>query len=178
MDLVELAKAGVRQLFMSTPLIETERFKEGLARLDAELMAARALFEAQVTGAWRSPVPAALTDLTGVAEQLQAAIWVAEACVRVVEGCFELAGSRAVYESLSLQRRVRDVRTAAQHFTLQQRQYVMAGAGVLARLSGEHAPHGKVVATEDNQMIERAELSSLLGGGSDVYDGDRGQIHT
>jgi hypothetical protein len=98
---------------MTTPLIETERFKEGLARLDVELMAARALFEAQVTSAWQRPVKAALTDLAGVAEQLQAAIWVAAACVRVVEGCFELAGSRAVYESSSLQRRVRDVRTGA-----------------------------------------------------------------
>ena len=35
---------------MTTPLVETERFKEGLARLDAELMAARALLEAQVAG--------------------------------------------------------------------------------------------------------------------------------
>jgi indole-3-acetate monooxygenase len=135
MDLVELAKGGVRQLFMTSPLIETERFKEGLARLDAELMAARALLDAQVTSAWQSPVPAQAKDLAGVAEQLQAAIWVASACVRVVEGCFELAGSRAVYESSLLQRRVRDVRTAAQHFTLQQRQYVMAGAAVLARRS-------------------------------------------
>ena len=42
MDLVELAGAGVKQLFMTTPLVETERFKEGLARLDAGLMAARA----------------------------------------------------------------------------------------------------------------------------------------
>jgi indole-3-acetate monooxygenase len=135
MDLVDLAKAGVRQLFMTTPLIETERFKEGLARLDAELMAARALFEAQVTSAWQSPVLSAVTDMAGVAEQLQAAIWVASACVRVTEGCFELAGSRAVYESSSLQQRVRDVRAAAQHFSLQQRQYVVAGAAVLARRS-------------------------------------------
>jgi indole-3-acetate monooxygenase len=135
MDLVELAKAGVRQLFMTTPLIETERFKEGLARLDAELMAARALLEAQLTSVWQSPAQVTVTDLTGVAEQLQAAIWVAAACVRVVEGCFELAGSRAVYESSSLQRRMRDVRAMAQHFSLQQRQYVMAGAAVLARRS-------------------------------------------
>jgi alkylation response protein AidB-like acyl-CoA dehydrogenase len=42
MDLVELAGAGVKQLFMTAPLAETERFKEGLARLDAELMPARA----------------------------------------------------------------------------------------------------------------------------------------
>jgi hypothetical protein len=28
---------------MTTPLVETERFKQGLGRLDADLMAARAL---------------------------------------------------------------------------------------------------------------------------------------
>jgi hypothetical protein len=33
MDLVELAGAGVKQLFMTTPLVETERFKEGLPGL-------------------------------------------------------------------------------------------------------------------------------------------------
>ena len=55
--------------------------------------------------------------------------------VRVAEGCFELAGSRAVYESSSLQRRVRDLRVAAQHFAAQPRNYVTAGAAVLTRLS-------------------------------------------
>jgi hypothetical protein len=42
MDVVELARTGVKQLFMTTALADTERFKEGLARLDTELMAARA----------------------------------------------------------------------------------------------------------------------------------------
>jgi indole-3-acetate monooxygenase len=55
MDLVELAGAGVKQLFMTTPLVETERFKEGLARLDADLMAARALLEAQIARVWQNP---------------------------------------------------------------------------------------------------------------------------
>ncbi|MBV8456969.1 MAG: acyl-CoA dehydrogenase family protein, partial [Acetobacteraceae bacterium] len=40
MDLVEVAGGGVKQMFMTTPLAETERFKEGLARLDADLRAA------------------------------------------------------------------------------------------------------------------------------------------
>jgi alkylation response protein AidB-like acyl-CoA dehydrogenase len=74
-------------------------------------------------------------DLTRVAEQLQAAIWITSACVRVAEGCFELAGSRAVYESSSLQRRMRDLRVAAQHVIVHPRHYVTAGAAVLARLS-------------------------------------------
>jgi indole-3-acetate monooxygenase len=135
MDLVELARTGVKQLFMTTPLAETERFKEGLARLDAELMAARALLDAQITSVWRDSERAPAKGLADVAEQLQAAIWITAACVRVAEGCFELAGSRAVYESSPLQRRVRDLRVAAQHVAVHPRQYVSAGAAVLARLS-------------------------------------------
>ena len=120
---------------MATKLVETERFKEGLARLDAELMAARALLEAQIACVWQNSERAPAKDLAGVAEQLQAAIWITSACVRVAEGCFELAGSRAVYESSSLQRRVRDLRVAAQHVAVHPRHYVTAGAAVLARLS-------------------------------------------
>jgi alkylation response protein AidB-like acyl-CoA dehydrogenase len=134
-DLVELPRAGVKQLFMTTPLAETERFKEGLARLDAELMAARALLETQITSVWQNPERSAAKGMARVAEQLQAAIWITSACVRVTEGCFELAGSRAVYESSSLQRRVRDLRVAAQHAIVHPRHYVTAGAAALARLS-------------------------------------------
>jgi len=140
MDLVELARTGVKQLFAATSLVETERFKEGLARLDAELMAASALLEAQITRVWQNPERSAAKDLSRVAEQLQAAVWITSACVRVAEGCFELAGSRAVYEDSSLQRRVRDLRVAAQHAAVHPRHYATAGAGVLGRLSREHAP--------------------------------------
>ena len=55
MDVVELAGAGVKQLLVTTPRVETERFKEGLARLDADLMAARALPEAQIARVWQNP---------------------------------------------------------------------------------------------------------------------------
>jgi indole-3-acetate monooxygenase len=134
-DLVALAGAGVKQLFMTTPLVETERFREGLARLDADLKAARALLEAEVARVWQNPAQASGKDLSRIAEQLQAAAWINAACVRVVEGCFELAGSRAVYESSPLQRRVRDLRVAAQHVAVHPRHYVMAGAAVLARMS-------------------------------------------
>jgi indole-3-acetate monooxygenase len=132
MDLVEQARTGVKQLFMTTPLVETERFKEGLARLDAEFMAARALLEAEIIRVWQNPEQSAAKDLTRTAEQRQAAIWITAACVRVAEGCFELAGSRAVYESSPLQRRVRDLRVAAQHAAVHPRHYVTAGAALLA----------------------------------------------
>lgn len=135
MDLIELAKAGVKQLFMTTPLAETERFKEGLARLNAELMAARALLETQITSVWQNPERSTVKDMTRVAEQQQAAIWITSASIHVAEGCFELAGSRAVYESSPLQRRVRDLRAAAQHAIVHPRHYITAGATLLARMS-------------------------------------------
>jgi alkylation response protein AidB-like acyl-CoA dehydrogenase len=135
MDLVELAGTGVKQLFMTTALAETERFKEGLARLDAELMAARALLDAQNTRVWQNPERSTVKDMARVAEQRQAAVWITSACVRVAEGCFELAGSRAIYESSSLQRRLRDLHAAAQHMVVHPRHYVAAGDAVLARRS-------------------------------------------
>jgi alkylation response protein AidB-like acyl-CoA dehydrogenase len=98
-------------------------------------MAVRALLEAQIARVWHNPERPAAKDLARVAEQLQAAVWITSACVRVAEGWFELAGSRAVYESSSLQRRVRDLRVAAQHVAVHPRNYVTAGAAMLARLA-------------------------------------------
>jgi len=41
--------------------------------------------------------------------------------------CFALAGGSAVYDSSPLQRRLRDLHTAAQHAAVQQRHYAAAG---------------------------------------------------
>ena len=54
-SLVRSTAPRVKQLFMNTPWVETERFTDGLARLDADPMAARTLLEAQVTCVWRNP---------------------------------------------------------------------------------------------------------------------------
>jgi indole-3-acetate monooxygenase len=135
MDLVDVARTGVKQHFMTTPLVETERFKEGLARLDADLMAARALLDAELTRVWHNPERSTEKGLGRMAKQLQAAIWITAACIRVAEGCYELAGVRAVYESSPLQRRMRDLRVAAQHVTVHPRHYVTSGAALLAHLS-------------------------------------------
>jgi len=137
-DLVKVARAGVKQMFMTTPLAETERFKEGLARLDIELKAARALFEAEVTRVWQNTERPEAKDMSRVADQIQTVIWITSTCVRVAEGCFELAGSRAVYESSSLQRRIRDLRVASTHMAVHPRRYVASGDAVFTRLSSEH----------------------------------------
>ena len=57
----------------------------------------------------------------------QAAIWLAITCVCVVDACFALAGSSALYETSPLQRQLRDLHVVAQHYDVQQRHYVKAG---------------------------------------------------
>jgi len=46
----------------------------------------RALPEAQIARVWQNP-----EDFARVSEQPQATVWITSACVRVAEGCFELA---------------------------------------------------------------------------------------
>jgi alkylation response protein AidB-like acyl-CoA dehydrogenase len=132
-DLVALSQSGVRQFRAAVPLIETERFREAVGRIGAEVMAARTLLEGQVADRWRAAQRSAPRDMARVAEAQQAATWIASTCVRVVDACFEFAGTRAIYETSPLQRRMRDLRVAAQHAFVHQRNYVAAGDAVLAR---------------------------------------------
>src|SRR5260370_385823 len=65
-------------------------------------------------------------------EGTQTAIWLATTCVGAVDACFALGGSSALYETSPLQRRLRDIHTAAQHAAAQQRHYVGAGKLLLS----------------------------------------------
>jgi indole-3-acetate monooxygenase len=132
-DLVALATSGIKQARMAFPLAETERFKEGLGRLTAELAAASALLETQATRVWQATEHAMPVDMNRFAEHQALGVWISTACVRVAEGCFELAGSRAVFENSPLQRRLRDLQVAATHAGVHQRNYVSAGTAILSR---------------------------------------------
>jgi hypothetical protein len=64
---------------------------------------------------------------------MQSAVWLVAACVRAADTCFRLGGSGVVYASSPLQRRMRDLHTAAQHAILQQRNYVSGGRLLLEK---------------------------------------------
>jgi len=106
---------------------ESETFQFELGRVCADLRAARAFLRAQGASHWRHAVAGTLRDEALSAEGTQAGIWVATTCVRVADACFALAGGNAVYDSSPLQRRLRDLHTAAQHAAVQQRHYATAG---------------------------------------------------
>jgi alkylation response protein AidB-like acyl-CoA dehydrogenase len=132
-ELLELANTGRQQFRAAVPMRESETFQLELGRVVAELRAARAFHQVQVASHWRHALDGTLKDEALAAQNTQAGIWVATACVRVADACFTLAGGSAVYESSPLQRRLRDLHTAAQHATIQQRHYVAAGKAILAQ---------------------------------------------
>jgi indole-3-acetate monooxygenase len=134
-DLVKLAKSGRMQQYMSLPLAETDRFQEGLARLGAEHAAAQAFLEAQARIVWRREEPAPGRGPGRCADQVAAAAWITSSSLRVTEGCFELAGASAVYETSPIGRRMQDIRVAAQHALVHARNYTPAGRAIMGRLS-------------------------------------------
>jgi alkylation response protein AidB-like acyl-CoA dehydrogenase len=126
-ELVELANTGRQQLHAAVPMRDSETFQSELGRVAAELRAARAFLEVQATIHWRHALSGTLKDETLHTQGTQTAIWLATTCVRVVDACFALAGSNALYETSPLQRRLRDLHVVAQHYNVQQRHYVNAG---------------------------------------------------
>ena len=130
-DLLQLANTGWKQLRGTVPVRDSEIFQGELGRISADITAARAFFESQAASLWRHALAGTLKDGGLATQATQTAIWLATTCLRATDACFALGGSSALYKNSPLQRRLRDLRTAAQHGVVQQRNYVAAGKWLL-----------------------------------------------
>ena len=135
-ELVALANTGRQQQQAAVPMRDSETFQGELGRIAAELRAARAFLQVQAASHWRHALAGTLKDEALHTQGTQSAIWLATTCVRAVDACFALAGGGAIYETSPLQRRLRDLHTAAQHFAAHQRHYVSAGKLLLSGSAG------------------------------------------
>jgi indole-3-acetate monooxygenase len=131
-DLVALARTGRQQLRAAAPLRDSEIFQYELGRIATDVQAAQAFLKARAASHWRHALAGTLKDEGCLVEATQASVWLAATCVRIADACFALGGGNALYESSPLQRWLRDLHTAAQHSTGQQRHYVAAGKLLLA----------------------------------------------
>jgi indole-3-acetate monooxygenase len=126
-DIVALANTGRQQLRAAVPMRESETFQGELGRVAADVRAARAFFESENARYWHHALAGTLNTPTLQAQATQGAIWLTANCIRAADTCFALGGSAAVYDSSSLQRRLRDLQVAGQHAAVHQRHYVNAG---------------------------------------------------
>jgi alkylation response protein AidB-like acyl-CoA dehydrogenase len=130
-DLVGTAGSGRRQLFAAADLRDSPIFRHEIGRLGAELRAARAYMQVQAESQWQSAMAGTLDSKADLTDSLQGSAWIHAACNAVVSGCYTLGGSSSVLNTSPLQRRLRDIHAARQHFFAQERFYAGAGAQML-----------------------------------------------
>jgi indole-3-acetate monooxygenase len=126
-DLTAMAASGRRQLFAAADIKDSPVFQHEFGRLGAGLRAARALLQVQAESHWRRAVAGTLNDKTDVSDGLQASAWIHATCTDIISGCYTLGGSSVVLNASPLQRRLRDIHAARQHFFAQERFYGSAG---------------------------------------------------
>jgi indole-3-acetate monooxygenase len=131
-DLVALANTGRQQQQAPAPMRESETFQGELGRIAADVRAARAALQVQAASHWRHALAGTLKDDALQTQGKQTAVWIATTCARAVAAGFALGGGSVLYETSPLQRRLRDIQAAAQHATMQQRNYVDAGKLLLS----------------------------------------------
>jgi alkylation response protein AidB-like acyl-CoA dehydrogenase len=134
-DLVAMARSGRQQQRTASAMRDSEIFQYELGRVQARFGAAQMVHDSLVADFWQQAQAGTLNTADSFTKATQFAIWMTETCVDVVQTCFTLAGGSAVFDSSPLQRRLRDIETAAQHAGVHQQHYAQAGKLLLSKSS-------------------------------------------
>ncbi len=120
-------------LFDAAPLAANPLFQFELATADTELRAARSvLYEAAET-AWATAVDGSPLALEDRARIRAGAVWATERAAAVVATAYRAGGGTSLYADCPLQRRLRDVHAATQHFLVKRDTRTTAGAILAGR---------------------------------------------
>jgi alkylation response protein AidB-like acyl-CoA dehydrogenase len=130
-DIVALAADKV-PLLAATPLAANPHFQFELATADTRLRAARALLYESAEEAWSTAVAGDEFTLPLVGRFRAAGAWVTATAAEVVDVAYRSGGGSSLYSDCPLQRRLRDIHAATQHFLVKPDTLTTAGA-ILAR---------------------------------------------
>jgi alkylation response protein AidB-like acyl-CoA dehydrogenase len=129
-DLVAFGATKKKRLYAASSVNDQQLFQYRVGRAQADLLAARAFLQQRAAELW-SHARAGAVPLEFTMRVLLTSAWVAETSAAVVDTCYTAAGSSALYESSSLQRRLRDIHTLTQHASLQENVFATAGAALI-----------------------------------------------
>lgn len=131
-DIAVLAAGGKRPAFSPSPLATSLLFQDRLGEIYMRVYAASAMLEHSAELAWRAAAGNVLPDPIERAAICATPADVVATAVGAVDAAYTLAGGSAVYSDSSLQRRLRDIHTAAQHAYVGRQQYAALGAMLAA----------------------------------------------
>ncbi len=103
-------------------------FQQRLGEVVMELEAASALLDRETQSLWETALAGRQIDRTAHLRAHALGAFVTATSTKVVDTAYGLAGGSAVYETLSLQRRLRDIHTITQHFGVSTNSYGALGA--------------------------------------------------
>ncbi|MGB8405611.1 MAG: acyl-CoA dehydrogenase family protein [Mycobacterium sp.] len=127
-DLGSIAKTKRPAFNPGMKVAQDPVFQHRLGLLETRLASVRAFVERETGLIWAAALDGTpITNLSGARVRAMVA-WAHTECVEIVNDAFGLAGSNAMYRSSTLQRRLRDVRTAAQHVSATAEIYQIVGA--------------------------------------------------
>lgn len=128
------ALAGERvPLLAGGPMATDPGFQRQLAAADTELRASRALLFEVAGDAWDAAGAGDDFDLDHRIRIRTAATFAMQTAARTVTAAFRAGGGGAVYLDSPLQRRLRDIHVAGQHFLVRDKTFTTAGAGMLGQ---------------------------------------------
>ena len=126
-DIVALA-IGKTPLLADSTLAGSAHFRFQLAWADTELRAARALLHESAAAMWATVAGGSPLSLEQRARVRAAAVWATNRAAEVVTSAYRAGGGGSVYAGSPLQRRLRDVNAATQHFLVRHDTLTTAGA--------------------------------------------------
>lgn len=100
----------------SAPLAERPHTQLEVARAEARLRSARAFFYETIDAAWAATLAGGPIDVSHSRDMRLAVAHAVGEARAVVDAMYTLAGGTSVYAASSLQRRLRDIHVATQHF--------------------------------------------------------------
>jgi alkylation response protein AidB-like acyl-CoA dehydrogenase len=128
--IVELAPSRKRGQ-PPAPLVERETFQRDLGELDLRLRAARALVLDLNRDAWQSVLAGGKPDSRLQTELRSAVTFATDVAIDVVTQAYRYAGGTTVYRPNFLERALRDLNTASQHFMVSNAAYEQHGRAML-----------------------------------------------
>ena len=135
-EVVTFVGTKKRRLYARASLAETPLVQYRLGHAEVSLRAARALLRTEAERLWNLALNEESEGLTLTTRILATDSWIAQACATIVGTCYTVGGGSSVYETSSLQRRLRDIHTLTQHASLSESALTQAGAALVGQQVG------------------------------------------
>ena len=129
-ELARLAQAKRMAFNPAASLAGDPHFQRDLGELSLKIEVAEAFFEKQTATVWASAVAGETLDTVSKMRARMVGPYVTDLCAQAVDEAYTLAGSASLYETSSLQRRLRDIHVATQHVAVASSGYASLGAAM------------------------------------------------